>query len=725
MPKTAAPTLPIILPRPEAVTTSHRFRPDIEGLRAVAVTLVVLSHAGIGRFEGGYVGVDVFFVISGFLITGLLLAEQSRTDRVAMGRFYARRALRLLPVSTVTVLATVAAAWLFLPATRFHGITVDALHSTFYGMNWRLAAQGVDYLAATAEPSPLQHLWSLAVEEQFYLVWPLLMIITFRSRRLLIGVLSTLVVASLAVSVRQTGDAAPWAYFGSHTRAWELGAGALLAVGATRLARQPRAVAVVLSWTGLAAVMAAAVLYTETTSFPGHAALLPVLGAGAIIAAGMRETRGSAGTLLGLRPMREIGKLSYGWYLWHWPALMIGPYALGTEPSPTVNLALAAGSLLLAFVTYHLVENPFRNSRPLRARARIGLATGLALSSVTALIAGIGGRHTPPLPTGGPAPSLAAQLADAPDPQARIAQLITASATATRMPSNLYPTVTDPNPRRPRLAGACRLDFVQVDFGPCAYGDTTAARTAFLVGDSHANHWFPAVDKAARNRGWRLIVLTKFSCQVPQVLVYNTVLKRPYRECAAWRDKVFARIRRERPQMVILASNDRDNGGIYDPAGQKIPTAGSGDDTIWAERWKQSFRELAGIPAVLLQDTTWPRGVAPTCLAVNARAISACNRPRQEAVAEPNRRALVAAVARSAGARVVDPVPWLCTDVCPPIIGDTLVHWDDSHLTVPFTEALTPLVERSVFIPAKRSATFIPAKKPATSIPAKRSATTK
>src|SRR3954447_26611047 len=159
------------------------FRPDIEGLRAIAVTLVVLSHAGISTFAGGYVGVDVFFVISGFLITTLLLKELTRTGRISLPGFYARRAIRLLPVSTVVVVATLIATWLFVPATRFKSISLDALFSTFYGINWRLAYEGTDYLNATAAPSPLQHLWSLAVEEQFYLVWPLLLLAVWAGRR--------------------------------------------------------------------------------------------------------------------------------------------------------------------------------------------------------------------------------------------------------------------------------------------------------------------------------------------------------------------------------------------------------------------------------------------------------------------------------------------------------------------------------------------------------------
>ncbi|HEU5110943.1 MAG TPA: acyltransferase, partial [Micromonosporaceae bacterium] len=223
------------------------FRPDVEGLRAVAVVLVVLYHAGVGAVGGGYVGVDVFLVISGYLITGLLLRDQGR----GLAAFYARRALRLLPAATVVVAATVAAARAWLPPLRFGEVVRDALHTTFYGLNYRLAALGTDYSAADAAPSPLQHYWSLAVEEQFYLAWPPLLAavcaLAARRRRAVLAVLAVLAVTlgvvvagSLALSVWQTAASAPWAYFGAHTRAWELGAGALLALAP--VARLPRAV---------------------------------------------------------------------------------------------------------------------------------------------------------------------------------------------------------------------------------------------------------------------------------------------------------------------------------------------------------------------------------------------------------------------------------------------------------------------------------------------------
>jgi peptidoglycan/LPS O-acetylase OafA/YrhL len=679
------------------------FRPDIEGLRAVAVTLVVLSHAGIGLFAGGYVGVDVFFVISGFLITTLLLKELRRDGTISLPGFYARRALRLLPVSTVVLLSTLLASWLWLPATRFQSISLDALFSTFYGINWRLAYEGTDYLNATAAPSPLQHLWSLAVEEQFYLVWPLLLLAVWAGRRgarRAAAALGALIALSLVVSVEQTTTAAPWAYFGSHTRAWELGIGALVAAAAGVLPRTPKAFAAALTWGGLAAVIVAALIFDDHTAFPGYVALLPVLGTAAVIAGGGAAGRWGAGTLIGTAPFRFIGKLSYGWYLWHWPVLMIWPAALVHDKSVKGNLVFALAALGLAFVTYHLVENPVRTQQWLRARSRRGLGLGLALSASAAVIALTVGQFTPPVPTGPAAVDTAAELAGATDPQARLTELITQSAGLARMPANMTPKVEKAGDDAPKIyADLCHLNYQQVTQDrPCVYGDPTGTKTVYLIGDSHAAHWFPAFDDLARAHGWKLIAVTKAACQLPQVLVYSPALKRPYTECVQWRDQILSRVVADHPDLVVMASNDLDNGGMIDAAGNPIPRPGLADDPIWVQAWQQTWARLKGIPLVLLQDSPWPPGDAPECAAVNARQLSAkCVRPVTKAIAEPNRRELVAEAARATGIKVVDPTPWFCAETCPIVIGNTLVFKDNSHMTLAYARAIEPVIDGAVF----------------------------
>lgn len=691
------------------------FRPDIEGMRAVAVALVVLSHAGLTGLAGGYVGVDVFFVISGFLITTLLLNEVGRSGTVSLAGFYARRALRLLPASALVLVATVAGAWFWLPATRFESIRVDALYATFYGINWRLAHEGVDYLNADAAPSPLQHFWSLAVEEQFYLIWPLLILILVLgrgnkgagTRKTLVGALLVITAGSLCLSITQTQTSAPWAYFGAHTRAWELAVGALVAIGAPQLAglgKKPspggraglqEKLAAALSWAGLAAILTAALIYDEHTPFPGTAATLPVLGAAAIIAAGCATPCGGASVLLRTKPFQLVGRYSYSLYLWHWPMLMIGPAALGLEPTLELNLILVTGSMALAATSYHLVENPVRR---LRMPSWQGLGLGLSLSAATAALALAASGYLPPLPAGAPAANTVQSITEAPDPGIRVRQLVADSARLTRLPANLRPNVLRARQNKPVIyPDGCHRDWSEREVqSPCLYGDPNATETMFLFGDSHAAHWFPPVHKIATERGLRLASRTKSACQAATVLVFSVTLKHPYHECFDWREKVFREIERTRPKFVVISSSSGDSGGMINEANVRLDK-GPDRDQLWTRAWIKTFDRVrtTGAKIVFIEDTPWPSGSAPECLVTNPNRVNRCARPAAEAFLEPARRVMVAEAARARGATVIDTRSWFCTaEICPPVIGNTLVWKDNSHLTTAVANAMTPLLRR-------------------------------
>jgi peptidoglycan/LPS O-acetylase OafA/YrhL len=294
----------------------RRFRPDIQGLRAIAVLLVVFYHADVPYVRAGYVGVDVFFVISGFLITGGLLREVATTGRISFVAFYAGRTRRLLLPAAVMVLVTLAATRAWVSVFQIKGVTVDAVWSTFYAINYRLAKQGIDYQQSSAPPSPLQHMWSLAVEEQFYVVWPLLitacLLLAHRRRLLwtLAPALGLVMVASFFFSVTATVENPPLAYFSLHTRAWELAVGASVSLAATKLTRLPGPVAATASWTGVLGIVGSALYYSDDTAFPGSAAALPVLATALVIAAGCRPSRGSAEKVLDLRIMQGLGTVS-------------------------------------------------------------------------------------------------------------------------------------------------------------------------------------------------------------------------------------------------------------------------------------------------------------------------------------------------------------------------------------------------------------------------------
>src|SRR5271168_4832733 len=323
---------------------SDRFRPDIEGMRAVAVGLVVLYHGFHAPFTGGFVGVDVFFVVSGFLITGLLLHEKARTERISISRFYARRVRRILPAATLVVLATVFATYYWLGFIAGNQIAGDAKWTAVFAANIHFGLLGTDYLGSQLPPSPLQHMWSLGVEEQFYLLWPgiflgLVLLVRGRRHRTALAVaLVGLIVVSLAWSVIQTSSNATWAYFSPLTRAWELALGALIAVvGPAAVSRVPTWVCQVAALLGLAGIVVSALTLTSSMPYPGWAVAIPVVSSALLIWAGCGNPQTVIGRALSVRPMQWFGARSYSLYLWHWPILMIAAQYAGHHLSTWQN----------------------------------------------------------------------------------------------------------------------------------------------------------------------------------------------------------------------------------------------------------------------------------------------------------------------------------------------------------------------------------------------------
>jgi peptidoglycan/LPS O-acetylase OafA/YrhL len=687
-------TLPTVR---HSTPTTGRARPpvrrDIQGLRAVAVTLVVLAHCGVGTFAGGYVGVDVFFVVSGFLITSLLLGELAASGRVSVRDFYARRALRLLPAATLVIVATLVGSRQWLSKVRFTEYAGDALASGLYAVNFRLAKSGTDYLNADNPPSPFQHFWSLAVEEQFYVVWPLLLALAWRAGRRWgrplatpAVVLAALCLLSYRMNISLTAGSPSWGYFGTHARFWELGAGALLALNARRLRQLPAWAAAAVTWAGLAGVLLAAVRFDANTAFPGRYALLPVLGTVLVLAGGSGATpvRYGAGLLLARGPAVRLGGLSYGWYLWHWPLLVLGPAALGRPLGVRLGLALSAAGLGLAWATLRLVENPVRFHASFRARPWRALRLGGALSAGAAVVALTASLFPPTVSAGGRAPDLARELTTATAPELRLEQLLAASGG--KLPSNLSPPLADVKPERSAVfRDGCHVEYgaTHVPARNCAYGDTSADRTVVLFGDSHAAQWFPALDRLGRERGWRVVSFTKAACKAADV----TIIARgaPYIACDTWRQDALGRIAALHPDLVLVSAADQ--GDPVDPERDLREQ--------WAEGFDKTFAALradgARIAAVL--DTPTPKSDAVDCAAGHALALADCAEPRDRALHGTRRLALTDA-ARAAGAALIDPAPWLCAPdgICPVLAGNTLVYRDDSHIAEGFAAALAPVL---------------------------------
>ncbi len=667
---------------PRAAAPPRGFRPDIEGLRAVAVVLVVLYHADLG-FPGGYVGVDVFFVVSGFLITRQLVQKVGRHGARALPTFYAHRVRRLLPAAVVVVAATVLAARIWAPALSVRDIALDALHTTFYGLNYRLAAVGTDYQHLGAAASPLQHFWSLGVEEQFYLVWPLLVVAILAVPRVAQSLLTLTVVAvvicSAYWSVTVTTQSAPWAYFSLHTRAWELGLGALVALGAARLAATPARLRGLAAAVGLVAIVAAAVVYDDTTPFPGTAAWVPVGGAALVVAAGCGTSVGVE-RVLGGPLMQCLGRASYSWYVWHWPMLVIAPMAVGHQLGWFERSAVVWLSLVAAMLSFFLVEEPARRAHLPDLR---WLGAALGLSGAVAATAAVVIAFPPSLTGSGQAVTAARSEAASTTVPAPMQAALERGVEATAVPSNLTPGLDDAADSIPPTRDTgCHAEFTQVDQPACEFGARDGRRTAVLFGDSHMEQWLPAFDEAGRADAWRVVSWTKSACPVADIDIYNDVLRRTYTECAQWREATLDRIERLDPDVVIVSQAETVIPGSVSPeeyAGALASTLGD-----LRSRVRGEVRFLHDIPI--------PGDDSPACVAAHLDDIGSCVYDAEGAYSYPDRHAAIAPALSAAGVDVVATQPWFCTDEgCPPIVDNLLVYRDDSHMTVPYSRWLLPL----------------------------------
>jgi peptidoglycan/LPS O-acetylase OafA/YrhL len=556
-----------------------KYRHDIQGLRAVAVLLVVLEHAGVGRARGGYVGVDVFFVVSGFLITGILLAEAERRGSVSLTDFYVRRARRILPAAALTLLATDLAARHLLNFVRAREVIADSAWAAACGANVHFARIGSDYFASAQPPSPLLHFWTLSVEEQFYLAWPTVVLLVlfgalFRrrtARRKLLTVTVALGLASFVWSVESTRSADGAAYFSTFARAWELALGAALAVALPRAARIRPAVALALGWAGLAAVAAAAVTYSAATPFPGYAAALPAVGTALVIFAGARSAPSapSVARLLSAAPLRYVGDRSYALYLWHWPVLTIAYLRVGHELGPEVKLLLLAGAFVLSILSYALVEDPIRRARlPRRSSGLLAAAS----AAVVVVVAAAGVRLLAPAAGTDVAAAAVRPLFDpvtaqeqarpAAKPLPAVVAAVRAAERGDALPSALTPPVERLHDDFYFFPDGCTPSRYGTSSKICRLGRTSSGKTIVVFGDSHAEMWMPAILAMAQRDGWAVIPLVKVRC-VPRTWPGTD-------DCAAWYRWAKRQARALRPQVTMIVGS---RSGTYDPLDAIDPVA--------------------------------------------------------------------------------------------------------------------------------------------------------
>jgi peptidoglycan/LPS O-acetylase OafA/YrhL len=693
------------------------FRPDVEGLRAIAVIAVVLFHMEVAGFEGGFVGVDVFFVVSGFLITQLLLRELETSGTVSLHDFWARRARRLLPASCLVLVVTVIAARFMLAPSLLRDVGRDAIAAGAFVVNFVFAHRLGDYFNAQLgdlTPSPLLHFWSLAVEEQFYLLWPATLVLVARwlprpaaFRRNLLVVIAVISAASLAASVWMTTNEPTWAFYLLPARAIELLAGAALALAGTGLQSVNARFRGGLGWFGVGAVVYAVLAYDQSVAFPGTAAMLPVLATVLIVAAGGYEPfRFGPTIVLGLKPMQWIGRHSYAIYLWHWPALVLseakwGPLSMGQR---TIVVAVA---LALSVASKALVEDPVRLSKGLSRFPGRSVVLGLGLSALAILVGASSLVFSPALDSGEvvAAPELVLTAPDTPDalettettvadlapvvPTAEqlLATLVAANREvldeallATDVPGNLRPSVSGVYSDRPAVyPDGCVNEGVDDELRDCRYGDVGARRTIVLYGDSHAAQWASAFDAIALDAGYELIVLAKGGCPTADVSIATNTLGRT---CPVWRDRVVDFIAGQQPTMVVVSAwHEYDN-----------------DDAEWSKGLESTLSRIAPNTAnlVVLADTPGAAANPQQCLSSNRTSMQNCSNRRERAV-ERGRVDVERAAAARFGAAFVDPSDWFCTDDrCPMTLGDVLLFRDADHITTTGADWFAPLLEAAI-----------------------------
>ncbi len=692
----------------------------------MAVVAVVLFHAELPGVGGGFVGVDVFFVISGFLITGLLWREVSSTGSVGLRRFYGARARRLLPASATVGVITMIASALLLPPLQLRSVIDDGIASALYVSNFWFAKQGVNYFASQLPPSPFQHYWSLGVEEQFYLVWPALIIATALLIRLVcrrtkadapssqgpyLVVLALITAVSFGLSLVITYVATPVAFFSLPTRAWQLAAGGLVALTAGQWRRlRPRAAAII-GWAGLGVILLACTLLSAATFYPGIAALLPTLGTALVIGAGCAAPTQGCGRILALPAMRSVGRVSYSWYLWHWPVLVLAPALLAHPLGLAARLAAALISLALAVLTLRFIENPLRFAAPIRRSALASLALG-GVATAVAVCVGMVLLERIPVPVGpaGRGPSAAPlTITAAPAPTgstiekydaavrnafAQVEAAVAGSADLKSVPSNLTPPLAgvaaEPTAM---LFNGCVRNANEGGQPECATGDAAATTTVALVGDSHAAMWIPAFQQAATQRPWRLEIMAKEGCPSMDVPITTHLFSRlveHFRHCEQWRAQIVARLRAEHPRLVVVSMWRAYRGGN----GNGWLSGFTPYDPAWIGSLTRLVQQLrgSGVRVLVLGPIPDPHTTVPVCLSGHLDDARACSPSRSTAVNQPGIAAETAAT-RAGGGEYADLTELFCTTArCPVIVGNTLVYLDNSHLTLEYSRLLAPVI---------------------------------
>lgn len=697
---------------PGTAASTRNLRLEIQAVRAVAIAAVVVYHLFPGILPGGYVGVDVFFVISGFLITAHI-AKPLAAGRFSFRVFYARRAWRLLPASLATLLVTVVLTAVFVPRTLWMDFTEQIIASALYVENWALASNSVDYSALASDSSIVQHFWSLSTEEQFYALWPLVLWscarLRYRRRRrsgvslapAIAIALGALFALSLAYSIWQTGESSA-AYFATTTRAWEFAAGGLLWLGLQRV-RIPDALAASMGWAGLAVIAVTALTFDASTPFPGWIALLPITGTALVIAGAMPEARWGPAFLYRLRSVQWLGDVSYSLYLWHWPLLIVMPFVIGLAGGVATPLwakgVVLAIALVLAHFSRRLIELPVIAFSTERMRAPRPRHRGVLVLAVAGLL-------VVALPAAGMYGSAAREQAAA---TTTVGVTIAADGTLT-IPSCYGAAAMQDGADCPQVERAdivpspvqaaaddfadtsgkgCQIEGADTTVKGCEVGDPDGTTRLAIVGDSHAANVVPALQLIAKAHHWSLTTYLHSGCPMTRADITPS--------CDTWKADTLDKLQQERYDVVFVAAMSRTPwpGGMVRKADELTPAVRDRAAAAYATTWERL--QQAGSTVVALRDNPDPSigGVpdVPSCVEQSGDGDECDFSEAAGLLDDP-----VAQAARTTpGVRLIDPTPLFCTDgTCPSVIGGVVVYRQVQHVTQTYARSMAPFLEPEV-----------------------------
>jgi len=657
---------------------SSYFSPEIQSLRGVAVLLVLIYHIFPEYLSGGYIGVDVFFVISGYLITGHLAREYSDLGRVSLSRFYIRRVRRLVPAATLVLFCTLILLPFFLPRTQWDDSINEIIASVFYVENWALYVKQLDYLAADYSPTPVQHYWSLSVEEQFYLIWPLLFFISAFvklpiKKMLALHLMIAVVIGSFVYSVFLSQDSRTGAYFHTFSRIWELGVGGIFAILKPKIRIGTR-LSLTASAIGIVTIILSAILFDSHTSFPGLMALIPVFGTILFLFALGDFRRFIPLQLLLNRPLVYVGDISYSLYLWHW-VLIVFTVASGVYISFIIGLALILISLLLAHFTKIHVEDRFRgNQGDHNAKTAIFIAVGaFGIISMISLSFNDYMQHLLDKDK-----RLYYSASNVDFPGALV------FADDFYVPKDATRFIPSPAMARDDISAVykdgCHSNEASVEPIFCTYGNLEALETIALVGDSHAAQWLPALEVVATNQKLKLLTFTKSSCPLVGITIY--LRERSYDECDRWYNNVLQKLKQIKPRAVITTHY----------VGHLAKDASSREDSVerLAGGLEVTWQVLlaADIKVIAIKDSPKVGIDVPDCLAKKESTLESCSVSREKAFETPD--SILVAAGRSEKVSLIDLTDKICdVETCPAIVGNVLVYRDGNHLTSTYVKSLS------------------------------------